>query len=193
MENYNVDKLFPVSIYRKENVLDKEELESLANTCLDLKNTVPKGGNTWRSNVYNTQDTLDLRDHKAFDKIVRIVSSSVQEFGKLHGSGYEYQCTGSWFNVYNKYDYQEYHTHNQDIFSAIVYIKSPQGSGATMFKAPFDQREVKNMYTVTELNNLEVGYYPNEGGLLIFRSYIPHMVEQQQVDGEKISLAFNFN
>jgi len=83
----NIDKLFPISIYRKENVLDKEELESLANTCLDLKNTVPQGGNNWKSKVYNTQDTLDLRDHKAFDKIVRIVTNSVQEFAKLHGSG----------------------------------------------------------------------------------------------------------
>ena len=193
MENYNIDKLFPVFIYRKENVLDKEELESLANTCLDLKNTVPQGGNNWKSKVYNTQDTLDLRDHKAFDKIVRIVTNSVQEFAKLHGSGYEYQCTGSWFNIYNKHNYQEYHTHNQDIFSAIVYIKTPQGSGATIFKAPYDQRQVKNIYQTTELNNTEVGYYPNEGGLLIFRSYVPHMVEQSQSDSERISLAFNFN
>ena len=193
MDNYNVDKLFPISIYRKDNVLEQEELTKLSNVCLDLKNSIPKGGDDWKTAPYNTMGTFDLRNHTAFDKIVRIVTDSVQEFGKLHGSGYEYKCTGSWFNVYNKYDGQEYHTHNQDIFSAIVYIKSPQNSGATFFKTPFDQRNVKNMYDVTEYNNTEVAYYPNEGGLLIFRSYIPHMVEQHKVDEERISLAFNFN
>lgn len=189
----DIDKLFAVSVYRKENVLDKQELEEIAKVCLELKESVPKGGNNWRSPAYNTMDTFDLRDHRVFDKIVRIVTKSVQEFAKGHGSGYEYQCSGSWFNVYNKGEGQEFHTHNQDIFSAVVYIQSPQGSGATIFKAPYDQRQVKNMYQTTELNNTEVGYYPNEGGLLIFRSYVPHMVEQSQSDGERISLAFNFN
>jgi uncharacterized protein (TIGR02466 family) len=189
----NIDKLFPISIYRQENLLDKDELEELSKVCLDLQGSVPKGGNNWKSDVYNTQTTFDLRDHKAFDKIVRLVTKHVHDFAKLHGSAYEYKCTDSWFNVYNKHDGQEFHTHNDDIFSAIFYVKSPVGSSSTIFKAPFDQRNVKNMYNLTELNNTEVGYYPNEGGLLIFRSYVPHMVQQHQLDEQRISLAFNFN
>ena len=193
MEDYSIDRLFPVSIYRKENVLEQEELDNISTQCLKLKETVNKGGDNWRSSPYNTMGTFDLRDHTAFEKIARIVTKRVNDFGKMQGSGYEYKCTDSWFNVYYKHDYQEYHTHNEDMFSAIVYIKSPEGSGRTFFKAPFDQRHVHNMFDVNELNNDVCAYNPIPGNLLIFRSYIPHMVEQSLSDEPRISLEFNFN
>lgn len=112
----------------------------------------------------------------------------------MHGSNYKYKCQEGWLNIYDNKDYQEYHTHEGSTISVVYYLKSPQGSGNIVFRSPHttDMLPIKDIKTMTNLSYKTCYYKPEERSLLVFRSYIPHMVEQNKSSEPRISLAFNF-
>ena len=47
----------------------------------------------------------------------------------------KYRCKEGWFNIYKKYDYQEFHDHGKSTLSAVYFLKSnPKKSSKIYFK-----------------------------------------------------------
>ena len=86
------------------------------------------------------------------------------------------------------------HTHNESTISAVYYISAPTGSGKLVFEDPRepDMLPIKNIPVRNELSFVKVGYEAKEGSLIIFRSYLRHMVTVGTNAEPRISVAFNF-
>ena len=96
------------------------------------------------------------------------------------------------FNVYKKYDFQEFHCHPNRQLSVIYVLKSTKENP----KIIFERNE--GLYTEefdvdTKALSTKVRYSSIQGNLLIFRSSLHHCVEMKQDNSERISLAYNFN
>ena len=186
---------FPTAIYTEENVLSKEELESLFKRSEEIKNTIPSGGKHWHCKIYTTFRTNHkLLDDPIFKPLIEKVTQHVNSFAKEFGSTHQYKAHEAFLNIYDSSSYQEYHYHTASTFSVVYYLKVPKGSGHFIFNDPKgpDMLEVKDIVEETTLNQNTISIEPVENSLIMFRSYLGHMVSQGTNNDDRISIAFNF-
>tara|TARA_R110000824_G_scaffold381460_2_gene574163 strand:- start:387 stop:971 length:585 start_codon:yes stop_codon:yes gene_type:complete len=187
--------LFPVSVYREENLLSEIELAKLKKHSLKVYKEVPCGVDSWTGNTYATLNTLNLKDDKVFTPLLNKIAEHVQSFSKMHGSeNAEYDIESSWLNVNEKNSFQEFHTHNGSIFSAVYWVATPEGSGNLVFEDPKDPDmfPVKNINEHNELSYTRYTMNAQENVLILFRSYLRHMVLPCENKKPRISIAVNY-
>ena len=190
-----IETWFPVSIYSEENVLSVEQNDVLKNHCLQIPNTAKSGGDEWIGGTYTTHGTYDLSKDKKFDLLIDNITYHVHQFAKMHNCTETYKSAYAWMNIAKEADYQEFHTHNGCVFSAVYYVSAPEGSGRIVFEDP-KEPDMCPLKTKTNRNDLScsrVGYAPMAGTLLIFRSYLRHCVEPGTNNDPRISIALNFS
>ena len=85
------------------------------------------------------------------------------------------------------------HVHS-DVFSGVFYLKAPEGSGNLSITNP----GLNPMWDGTELTGLKnqftagtIRMQPIEGDIILFPSYLPHSVQTNNHDEERISISFN--
>jgi len=149
-------------------------------------------------NVYTSRPATTVIEESVvnnpkFKNLIDIVTDKVNLYAKELRSSYNYTCGNSWFNIYKKGDYQEYHYHSNSHFSAIFVLQTPEPCPVVTFENPLpDMLPLKNL----EICDINAETYHvkdmKENCLLVFRSYLRHMVSPLQKDGERISIAFNF-
>jgi uncharacterized protein (TIGR02466 family) len=185
-------QVFPTSIYYEEDVLSKDDHLNLIKNCYNVKKQIPSGGENWHCHVYNTFNTHDISKDLNFDKITKIVQQHIDHFVSLHESNYPYKIQEGWLNMYSEKQYQEYHIHAGFTFSAVYYVKMPAGAGNIWFENPvMDMLPIKRMSSINSINAQDWYISPKENCLVIFRSYLRHMVEAGSNLEDRISLAFN--
>lgn len=190
-----VEMWFPVAIYSAEDIITVEQNNTLRNHCLAIQSTTPSGGVEWIGGTYNTHQTHDLHNDLQFQPVLDAVSYHVHQFAKMHNSAGTYTNNYSWMNISKAGDWQEFHTHNANVFSAVYYVSAPEGSGRILFEDPKepDMFPVKEVQGKNQLSYTRIHYTPKSGLLLIFRSYLRHLVEPGTNIDPRISIALNFS
>ena len=191
----NVEMWFPVAIYTEQELLSNESNNELKSYCLSVRNSVPSGGSEWLGGTYNTHGTYNVSTDKNFQPLLESISYHVHQFAKMHNCYETYKSDYAWLNIADSTNWQEFHTHNGNIFSAVYYVSVPEGSGRIVFEDPKepDMCPLKTKTNRNQLSYTRIGYTPTEGSLIIFRSYLRHCVEPGNNTEPRISLALNFN
>ncbi len=189
-----IQHVFVNSLFASHSLLAIEDLNPMIDECKKIEKEIQSGGKTWRCNTFNSLGTYNLKQNIKFKKLIDKVTNKVNLYAKEFKSNYNYTCGNCWFNIYKKGDYQEYHYHSDSYFSAIFILKTPKPAPSIIFENPYtDMLPLKNLEEY-DLNN--AGTYTvdnmNENCLIIFRSYLRHMVLPLQSNEERISIAFNF-
>lgn len=190
-----VEMWFPTPIYIQEDLISAEENEKLKEICNNIKHNTMCGGSDWVGGTYNTHGTHDLTRDDRFNFLLDKISYHVHEFAKMHNSNASYENGWSWLNVSGPSAWQEFHTHNGNVFSAVYYVSAPEGSGKIVFENPLepDMCPPKEVYEKNQLSYTRIGYPPKEGTLMIFRSFLRHLVEPNTfTKGSRMSIACNF-
>lgn len=189
-----IETWFPTAIYLQKNLFSNNYNSLLSNRILEVKKTVPSGGEDWEGKTYTTHGNFDIKKDSIFDELVAQVTEHVREFALAHNSTANYKCQHAWANVAEEGNFQEYHTHDGSVFSAVYYLKAPEGSGSILFEDPRlpDMLPIEKITDRNHLSYHKVGYEVEEGMLLIFRSYLRHAVRAGTNKEPRISLALNF-
>ena len=190
-----IEKWFPTVIYQEVDLFDKEQNNLWLSRSLDIQANTPSGGDEWEGNTYTTHgSTYNIIKDPMFGPLIDMVSNHVYQYVKLHNSKKEYFCESAWLNISTDRAFQEMHTHNESTISAVYYISAPSGSGKLVFEDPRepDMLPIKNIPVRNDLSYVKVGYQPTAGTLIIFRSYLRHMVTLGTNTDPRISVAFNF-
>ena len=195
MNNSTIHMWFPTSIYEAKEIISRDENEKLIKTSLDIKERVPSGGENWNCNIYNTLETHDLINDDNFQNLINVITQHVDEYIRAYGSDHKYKCFEGWINVGSTGTYQEFHTHPNSTISAVYYAKMPEGGGSIVFENPVepDMLPIKGIKENNNLNFKSAKYNPDQGTLLLFRSYLRHMVMVGTNKDPRITFAFNFN
>jgi uncharacterized protein (TIGR02466 family) len=187
--------MFPVTISYSQDVLEESYKNDLFELTKKIKETTFSGGHNWETKTYNTLNTLNLETIKEFSKLSEIVKRKVNELNNVHGSDYEYTCQYSWFNFYEIGDYQEFHNHPSSTWSAVYFLKSNSNCSPLIFENPlmnFDMLPIKNIKVYNEHSFNTIKFSPIENSLIIFRSYVKHMVPKKILPDNRITVAYNF-
>ena len=102
--------------------------------------------------------------------------------------------TSAWLNVNDSRQcHNTEHVHDH-VFSGVFYLSAPEESGKFVISNPAINRmwdgcklaQNKNQFTGEQIK-----IEPVEGNIMIFPSYLPHAVETNNHDEERISISFN--
>jgi uncharacterized protein (TIGR02466 family) len=102
--------------------------------------------------------------------------------------------TEAWLNINDSRQCMNTEHVHGDVFSGVFYVQTPEGSGKLSIANPGINRmwggcqlaSLKNQFT-GETIRIE----PVEGNIILFPSYVPHSVETNDHDEERISISFN--
>lgn len=193
MKEISADLFYPRVIFSINDFISAEENEIIKEYSLEIKNKYSKSIDYWKCDVLSTF-SQDIPYNQSLFNLKNNISNAIIEYSRFHGSSTkEYKCESMWLNYYSNGDHQEYHTHNGSIISAVYYVSAPEYSGRIIFKDPFnDMLPLKNLEIGNQFSQSEIYYQPMERQLLIFRSYMPHMVEKCDNNIDRISYALNF-
>ena len=187
------DHWFPTVIGIKKNPEHKKIETKLVKFCLDKKKKIKSGGSHWLSReTYNTSTTYNLTYEPLFLNLNKWVYDQIVKY--CHYMEYEVEllCSGVWFNVYNKGDYQEYHRHANDCISAIYILSGHKKAAKTYFRSPILETAQEPKFKINDKNAYRAHYEALPGNLLIFRSNTEHAVEKHLIADKRITLAYNF-
>jgi len=189
---------FPIPFYLVGDVISESENNVLVDKILSLSETQTKrGGTAWFSGKNSPKTNFEvfgLHEHKEFNLITEKVTYYVNNFAKKHNSLRTFEATEGWYNVYTKENYQEFHIHPLSVFSAVYYATFPKGSSPTIFQNPvIDMFPPFPCTTPTDFTRDKLLMYPpGDRTLVIFRSFLHHMVPSGTNESPRITLAYNF-
>ena len=194
----NIIDAFPIGLYAQPDVLTPEENDILISKVYKLR-SIFGAGNTqdWLSgkrspdNCYRQSNIVDYLE---FRPLVERITQCVHELARAHGSDDDYYCTEGWYNIYSSNRYQEYHVHPNSIFSAVYFMKSGEDSQGLYIKRPDHGGMIppKNKKRDTPYNQEVIIAPPQERTVIIFRSYLEHMVPPSELKTDRVTVAFNF-
>jgi len=161
-----IEKWFPTSIAVIENVVSNKEHSFLKNKLV-----------------------LD----KDFKNLIQQTGMHTNNFARTMGSYNNYFVRKSWYTIYTKGDFQEYHEHENSVFSSVYCFTNPKNSGSLIFRNP-----VKDMLPMGRLKPNEYSFYNilydlKPGQLIIFRSYLAHSVSLCKNKSPRITMASNLS
>ena len=102
-----------------------------------------------------------------------------------------------WININSKGGFNRPHLHNDDLFSGVFYVKTPEHSGNIVFTHPAQQQQYHFTTTPqiveewTDTNSGMMYQYAQPGKIVMFPSWLLHYVEPNLSDQDRISIAFN--
>ena len=143
-----------------------------------------------------------IHKDKNFKKFNDWITKQVNEYCKLHKYPDQYKANGSWVIDYKQGVGQPWHPHIGCTVSTVYYFESDVNDKGTLFRSPYHNDTanplnlkplVSNTIEFNELTFPSCTYPPLEGRLLIFRSYVEHMVISKESKNKRIIFSYNFD
>ena len=131
-------------------------------------------------------------------RIEKLVTNLLQELIRDQGRDRSFRLLiDSWANVSRRGDYNIVHTHPNCMYSGVYYVTPgspdpdvPYGGLLELL----DPREAHNYIQVANTVLDARNFYENKPGrMLLWPSWVKHMVHPYVGEGERISIAFNVN
>jgi len=102
--------------------------------------------------------------------------------------------TGAWLNVNDSRQCMNSEHVHGEVFSGVFYLQAPEGSGKLSIVNPGINKMWNGCQLVAQKNQFTgetIRIEPVEGNIILFPSYLPHSVETNDHDDERIAISFN--
>ena len=186
-----INYLFPVPMFRFQVPIDS--LIPLDQRIYELSQQEPSGGGY--SSVFTHDDLHEQEPFKAWfaEHLHDRVGEILDELRIVRD---EHYLTSAWGNMTWGEFYHPAHMHPNAFLSGIVYLRSPEGAGSTVFEDPkLIARIVEpDISEHTLANTRSFAKTPITGDVLVFPSYLKHSVRPGNAGDElRSTLAFNYH
>ena len=179
------------SLMAKDPLAINEELDTLIQEMRRKEDQ--QGGRVLRSNQGGWHsEFLDFDKAPLFKGAIL---DAIQEISTEISISKSSQATmnGCWININPKGASNKTHTHSDSMLSGAYYLRVPPNSGRIVLLDPRPQTSCLLLPIDKPTPLTSVSYYrqPQVGEFVIFPSWLPHYVEPNESDEERISIAFN--
>lgn len=187
---------YPISYFKD---LNYDELrEEFILICqnereIDKRGRIVSNRHGWQSNdswfIKEENKKINLYIH---NMVERIFYDSLDHSGEL-----TFTILNCWININPAKTYNLTHTHPGCDFAGVFYVKLPEDSPPITFVNIHDNSLNTSMYSENIINNWgsahQYNVFPSEGSMILFPAAIPHCVDENQSEEDRISLAFNLS
>ena len=191
-------KLFPQPVFKYQI----DDYKNINNEWLDyiyMLNVKDNIGvkksniNGWHSKPFDLDDKKSI-PNKFFSHINKNIKDVFKNFGWVFDDT-KVKCTSMWAIINKKGNFNIEHTHSNNYLSAAYYVKAPENCGN--FKASNPNIISRNIYPKslesTELNSNSASITIKEGDLIIFPAYLPHSVDENKSEEDRVIVSFNLD
>ena len=158
-----------------------------------IKELQSKTDTVYLSNLGGFQSATDRCDMMTTDPVFQPLRNLILHVieKELNFKAKKFEVDRMWCNVNTRDDFNMIHSHGQFQFSGAYYVRAPKDSGQIVFRDP-RPAAITNEYVTSQFNGGEVyRIEPEEGKLLIFPSYLDHMVMPSKSDDDRVSISWN--
>ena len=179
------------------NIVDLQE------ECFEIRNNIPgKNKSNLGQNSYHSPNLLNLQNPPEILKLMKQITNCIQTIHQ-QSRRENVRLVDFWININGKGGSNVPHTHPGAKYSGVFYIKVPKEmkGGNLFFLRDYNETYLtsqENMGFFKQGYNLlpndlpKIPVKPAEKLLIVFPSWLPHSVEFNDVDVERISLSFNY-
>lgn len=185
--------IYSIPIWKTEYPKFEEQKDIILDACKRYRQENPESNR--KSNVGGYQSPKFLHSKEELAPLFNYIAAlAIYASKDLNFVNIDVFITNSWVN-YNdsRQAMNAQHVHG-DVFSGVFYLKVPKesgklcitNSGINLMWLGCNLADEKNEFTAES-----VKIEPEEGQIIIWPSYIPHSVETNNHDEERISISFN--
>lgn len=191
--------LFPTPLF-VARVPNYEGLnKSLESEIKSIRDATPNGRpKSWSCDVYTTiSNNFLLHEQAGFHNLAERFLEAATQFSTRMSyplDSNELSIDGCWLNIYGRDHWQERHNHSANPIVAIYYVAAPPNCSSLILHSELADTMIRPRYLGNDqVDHLTVRIDPEPGMLVVFSGYLRHSVTASVVDGERISIAANFN
>ncbi len=188
--NKEILRLFPSLVFK--GLIEDHEIIDRAAEQVDFLKLSKRGSLT--RDKFSTED--NLHEMPQFAELAELILEETNQVLDFYAVDREsHYITNMWAHVTLNGHRHPTHIHPNSYLSGIIYLKTPINCGNTIFIDP------RNGSTMIHPDFKEQNYFnmdtfihsPKKGAMLIWNSWLPHMVDQSAVpiDEERVVVAFN--
>jgi uncharacterized protein (TIGR02466 family) len=188
----NLMPIYSVPLWQSEYPEFDEHKEIFLNAVKTYKDQNPS---VQKSNIagYQSPDTLqgveELRP--LFEYLCQMGFKAVADLDFVDCDIF---LTSAWLNINDTRQCMNIEHIHGEVFSGVFYLKAPEESGKLIFQNPAINQMWDGCYLTSQKNQfsgVRICIEPVEGNIILFPSYLPHSVETNNHDEERISISFN--
>ena len=188
----NLMPIYSVPLWQSEYPEFEEHKEIFLNAVRTYKDQNPS---VQKSNIagYHSPETLqgvpELRP--LFEYLCQLGFKAV---GDLDFVDCDIALTSAWLNINDTRQCMNGEHVHGDVFSGVFYLQAPEESGKLVLQNPAINRMWNGCALTAQKNQFtgeSIRIEPVEGNIILFPSYLPHSVETNNHDEERISISFN--
>jgi len=190
----NLDFYFPTPIWWEHTGIDTTAMVDLTYKLMEQdplgRRLSNQGG--WQSRDFRPGVHPEFADIEA--KIIQQTEQCVLDFGYNPTSCFTV-LENLWINVNRRYHSNAVHIHDNSFISGAFYLEAKPGQGDIHFYKSYSQdyaiASAATIAQYTQLNSSAISFTPETGKLIMFPGWLPHGVNQNETDSDRISISFN--
>ena len=186
--------IYSTPLWQSEYPEFEEYKESFLSSVKEFKEQNPTI-ETPRSNINGYQSSSSLQGVEELSPLFEyICQMGFKACADLNFIDCDIALTEAWLNVNDSRQCMNSEHIHGEVFSGVFYLQTPEGSGKLSLVNPGINRMWAGCELVSQKNQFtgqSIRIEPVEGNIILFPSYIPHSVETNDHDQERISISFN--
>jgi len=190
----NLMPIYSVPLWQSEYPEFEEHKETFLTAVKEYKEQTPTR-ETPRSNISGYQSISTLQSVEELRPLFEyLCQMGFKACGDLDFVDCDIALTEAWLNVNDSRQCMNSEHVHGDVFSGVFYLQAPEGSGKLSLVNPGINRMGNGCRLAHQKNQFtgeSIRVEPVEGNIILFPSYLPHSVETNDHDEERISISFN--
>ena len=188
-----LDLYFPTPVWWEQTELDNTDMLKL---CYQLHNDDDgrklsnQGG--WQSKDFRPDVYAEMKP--LHDMIMAQVDNCIRDYGY-----HEDYCTplmeNFWFNINKQGNTNSVHIHDNSFISGVYYVSANPGQGnINVYKnhmQDFIIASAAPMQSYTPISASCIAFEPMSSKLILFPGWLPHGVDRNQTEEDRVSISFN--
>lgn len=190
----NLVPIYSIPLWQSEYPEFEEHKEIFLTTVKEYKKQNPSK-EIPKSNVFGYQSPSTLQGVSELRPLFEyICQMGFKASADLDFIDCDIAITEAWLNINDSRQCMNTEHVHGDTFSGVFYLKTPEESGKLSIRNPGINRMWQGCHLTSEKNQFTgetIRLEPIEGNIILFPSYVPHYVETNNHDEERISISFN--
>lgn len=190
----NLDLYFPTPVWWEHTGIDTSSMIDLAYRLMEQDPVGRKLSNQggWQSKDFRPDVHPELKALE--NKIILQTEQCVLDFGYDPQSCFTV-LENLWININRRFHSNSVHIHDNSFISGAFYLKATPAQGCINFYKSYSQdyaiASAARIAKYTHMNNSAITFTPETGKLIMFPGWLPHGVDQNDTDSDRISISFN--
>lgn len=188
----NLMPIYSVPLWQSEYPDFEEHKEIFLNAIRNYREENPTVQKSNIAGYYSPNTLHEVPElHPLFEYVCQIGFKAVADLDFIDC---DIALTEAWLNINDSRQCMNSNCVGNEIFTGVFYLLAPKESGKLTLQNPAMNRLWRGLSLTSYKNQFtgeSIRIEPEEGNILLFPSYLPHSVETNNHDEERISISFN--